>query len=744
MQKNLSDKFFTVALLVIQWVILAIVCLSPFVVTKALYGQPGTVTVQQTVYLPNGQPARGSVSLRINAACVAPPTSSFVYGGVVNTIQLTNAGLFTATLVPNASCSPQTAYFATYRLTDSRGNAQPQSGETWYVPAEPSTTTITAVRTAVIPAIPVTMSLSQLTGASLGDLLYGNSNGGVSRLSGNVSTAILFLGQTGTGSGSAAPVWTSLIYGPISIDDCLKWNGTRIVSAGQACGVGGGGGGGGGDVPSTRLISTSLPLTGGGDLSANRTLTCPTCIVSTTSYSNPSWLTALDWSKVLNAPSTWTPATHTHVIADVTSLQTSLDGKSATGHTHVIADTTSLQTTLDGKAASSHSHIIGDTTGLQTAIDGKQASSSILTELANTSCSNGDSFVKSGGVWTCSSNTTLGYYVGVVSSSNPWVITGAAHLLASCDLSINVYTVSGSTQTRVESSGFTSIACDQVTNDVTITFSGGSTAGRVVLIRGGGGGTGASNYTLSFTGQTSVTLSHNTGNKTVITQCFRSSDDKAIQPDEIQNGTVNATTVTFASATTGYCNVSSGGVSGGGGGGSGTGDVVGPSSVSLDELPLFNNVDGKHIGRSNTKTGIPYLTNGVVTTVTGTGTDCVKVNGTSGTCGSGGGSITLGNGLTDANGPTEIDPDVVPTKIYFVGAINFGSIAQSTCLESTINVPGAAIGDDISVNWPHTLEAGLVGIMRVTAANTVTVRLCKITSGTVDPADQNFSGKVLK
>ena len=668
-----------------------------------------------------------------------------MYGGTVNTVKLTSSGVFTVTLVPNDSCSPQTGYFATYNLTDSRGNAQPHANETWYVPAEPSITTIKAVRTGTIPSIPVTMSLSQLTGATLGDLLYGNSSGGISRLSGNVSTAIRFLAQTGTGSGSAAPVWTSLVTGSPSIDDCLKWDGTRIASAGQACGVGGGGGGGG-DVPSTRLISTSLPLTGGGDLSANRTLTCPTCVVTGTNYSNPSWLTALDWSKILNAPSTWTPATHSHVIADTTGLQTALDGKSATGHSHVIADTTNLQTTLDGKAATSHAHIIGDTTGLQTALDGKQTTSSILTELANTSCSNGDSFVKSGGVWTCSSNTTLGYYVGVVSSSNPWTITGATHLLASCDLSINVYTVSGSTQTRVESSGFTSIACDQTTNDVTITFSGGNTAGRVVLIRGGGGGTGASNYTLSFTSQTSVTLAHNTGNKTVITQCFRSSDDKAIQPDDIQNGTVNNTTVTFASATTGYCNVSSGGVSGGGGGGSGTGDVVGPSSASLDELPLFNNVDGKHIGRSNTKTGIPYLTNGVVTTVTGTGTDCVKVNGTSGSCGSGGsgGSITLGNGLTDANGPVEINQNTVPSKIYFVGALNFGSIAQSTCLEATINVPGAAIGDDVSPGWPHTLEAGFVGVMRVTAANTVTVRLCKITSGTVDPADQNFSGKVLK
>lgn len=66
---------------------------------------------------------------------------------------------------------------------------------------------------------------------------------------------------------------------------------------------------------------------------------------------------------------------HTHIIGDVTGLQTALDGKAATIHTHSISDVTNLQTQLDGKAASSHTHIIGDVTGLQTALDGKAATS---------------------------------------------------------------------------------------------------------------------------------------------------------------------------------------------------------------------------------------------------------------------------------------------------------------------------------------------------------------------------------
>lgn len=64
-------------------------------------------------------------------------------------------------------------------------------------------------------------------------------------------------------------------------------------------------------------------------------------------------------------------ASHAHTIADVTSLQTALDGKALASHSHVIADITSLQAALDGKAATSHTHAIADTTGLQAALDGK-------------------------------------------------------------------------------------------------------------------------------------------------------------------------------------------------------------------------------------------------------------------------------------------------------------------------------------------------------------------------------------
>lgn len=55
------------------------------------------------------------------------------------------------------------------------------------------------------------------------------------------------------------------------------------------------------------------------------------------------------WADISGKPSTFTPSTHSHVIADVTGLQTALDGKSNTGHTHAIADVTNLQTSLNAK-----------------------------------------------------------------------------------------------------------------------------------------------------------------------------------------------------------------------------------------------------------------------------------------------------------------------------------------------------------------------------------------------------------
>jgi hypothetical protein len=92
-------------------------------------------------------------------------------------------------------------------------------------------------------------------------------------------------------------------------------------------------------------------------------------------------LTGLDLGDVIhvknNGSSKWaryqvtTPADGTW--ANATKVVIFTQDQAPASHVHAIADVTGLQTALDGKAAGTHAHIISDVTGLQTALDGKEA-----------------------------------------------------------------------------------------------------------------------------------------------------------------------------------------------------------------------------------------------------------------------------------------------------------------------------------------------------------------------------------
>lgn len=120
-------------------------------------------------------------------------------------------------------------------------------------------------------------------------------------------------------------------------------------------------------------------------------------------------------------------------------------------------------------------------------------------------------------------------------------------------------------------------------------------------------------------------------------------------------------------------------------------------------------------------------------------------------CGTGSGSgatVAAGFGVltATASGTTtvSIDTATVPTFLTAAAVVDFPSIAAGSCGEQTVALAGAAAGDSVAPGWPAALAAGLAGTSRVSAANTVTLRLCNSTGSAVDPASATFRVTVLR
>jgi hypothetical protein len=59
-------------------------------------------------------------------------------------------------------------------------------------------------------------------------------------------------------------------------------------------------------------------------------------------------------------------------------------------------------------------------------------------------------------------------------------------------------------------------------------------------------------------------------------------------------------------------------------------------------------------------------------------------------------------------------------------------------------MPGASTGDSVAPGWPSAFESGLIGMMRISASNTVAVRVCNLSGATVDPAAAIFRATVVR
>jgi hypothetical protein len=71
-------------------------------------------------------------------------------------------------------------------------------------------------------------------------------------------------------------------------------------------------------------------------------------------------------------------------------------------------------------------------------------------------------------------------------------------------------------------------------------------------------------------------------------------------------------------------------------------------------------------------------------------------------------------------------------------SLNFASIAAAAQADLTINVVGAAVGDEVIMALPAAPAAGLIFNAFVSAAETVTIRASNITAAAVDPAAATY------
>jgi len=74
-----------------------------------------------------------------------------------------------------------------------------------------------------------------------------------------------------------------------------------------------------------------------------------------------------------------------------------------------------------------------------------------------------------------------------------------------------------------------------------------------------------------------------------------------------------------------------------------------------------------------------------------------------------------------------VDTTLIPTYTNGVASLAFGTLSPASCsADLPVSVPGATLGDSVAPGWPAALPSAVLGTMRVTAANTVAVRLCNL------------------
>jgi len=92
-----------------------------------------------------------------------------------------------------------------------------------------------------------------------------------------------------------------------------------------------------------------------------------------------------------------------------------------------------------------------------------------------------------------------------------------------------------------------------------------------------------------------------------------------------------------------------------------------------------------------------------------------------------------------------VDVTLVPTFTTGAATLAFGTLAASSCsVDLTVAVPGAIVGDALASGWPATMPASVLGMMRVSAPNTVAVRLCNLSASAATVASNSYRATVVQ
>jgi len=472
--------------------------------------------------------------------------------------------------------------------------------------------------------------------------------------------------------------------------------------------------------------------------------------------------------------------TDPQVAAGVNATKIGTGAVSNTAFGYLANVTSDVQAQLNGKAAASHTHSIGgDVTGSSLAATTVAAVQN--RSVAATAPSNGQALM-----WNSSANQW-----------QPQFPSGSAQSLGGDLMGTVANATVASIQNRV-------ISTTPPTNGQVMTWNSGTNRWEAQTLPNSSSGS----YAASFASQTTVTIPgtvHQLGTSNLLVACYdTSTPSQQVQPNSVAVNTATYdVTVTFSVAQSGRCVVTAGGAGGGGTGGgvsmvsqlgdfsvtwtSGAMLTVGPncSAGTPCNVRVGNNVRHFVSGTSITisaGTGTAYVyvdANGVLTvghnltvacsapcsampgitafpvnsiplyTWTATGGAWDASGGVDQRAALSGKVLTAGTGvvtLESASGTNiSLDTAVVPRYLTATASLTFGAIAAGTCsADQSFSLSGASVGDSVAPGWPGPVAAGLIGNMWVSSANTVAVRLCNVSGGTVTPAAATYRGTIVR